>query len=132
MIVSVTSLECYKCSHVHLIEGKVDVASMRQFVYEDNDNKHCERIEDRNAVDVVTCPTRGDYYCGYVHAHLVTYAHRGEALFRLYIFNAAFKLCFHLYVYVYMCVSMSYRDRLDSMKHFHSYICMCVIRFDGY
>ncbi len=41
-------------------------------------------------------------------------------------------LCFHLYVYMYVCVSISYQDRLEDMKWFHSCVCMWIIRLDHY
>ncbi len=40
------------------------------------------------------------------------------------------KLRFHLYMYMY--ISISYQDRLEDMKCFHSYVCMCVIRLGHY
>ncbi len=41
-----------------------------------------------------------------------------------------FKACFHLYMYVYICISVSHQDRLEDMKCFHSCICVSVIRLD--
>ncbi len=40
------------------------------------------------------------------------------------------KLCFHLYMYVYILVS--HQDRLEDMKCFHSCICISVICLDCY
>ncbi len=33
-------------------------------------------------------------------------------------------------MYMYVCVSVSYQDRLEDMKVFDSCVCMCVIRLD--
>ncbi len=33
---------------------------------------------------------------------------------------------------VYMCVSISYLDRLEHRKCFHSYVCVCIIYLDCY
>ncbi len=47
-----------------------------------------------------------------------------------YYSNTTLKLHFHLYKYMYVCIFLSYQDRLVSMKCFNSCVCMCIIRFD--
>jgi hypothetical protein len=83
---TVSSLECYKCSYVELVEGNVGVASMQRFIYEDNDNAECEYVNNPLAIPVVTCPDDVDYFCGYTHAYVTAYAHKvGKTIFHMHV-----------------------------------------------
>ncbi len=52
--------------------------------------------------------------------------HSLQASFK-YSFDV-FKLCFHLFVYVY--VWYPYQDRIEDVKYFHSSICISAMCFD--
>lgn len=75
-----TSLQCYKCSQAKVIDGRPEIGSMIEFVDQYTREPECELIGNEHTVSTVTCPSNGHYYCGYVHAYVITYVHKGNTI----------------------------------------------------